>query len=210
MANPRSTSQTLTKEETLIIDRLELGSIKRRASGWWGVLMLIATEAFLFIYLLFSYYYFAIQHGRAWLPAELPKFHLSGPSTAILILSSVAVWWGEKGVHKNSRTQLSLGLFIGIVLGALFVGIQIYEWSQKPFTMDSDSYGSLYFVITGFHLAHVLGGLLILVALLVWGLMGYFDKKRESPVTIGAAYWHFVDVVWLTVFFTFYITPYLG
>ena len=51
---------------------------------------------------------------------------------------------------------------------------------------------------------------LILAVLFVWSLLGYFDERRHAPVTIGSIYWHFVDVVWLFIFFTFYITPYLS
>lgn len=203
-------SRSMVQQRTLTIGKLGIGSANRRASGWWGMLTLIVTEAFLFIYLLFSYYFFAIQHGRYWLPAELPSFHLSGPSTAILLLSSITMWWAERGARKDSLFRLGMGLLCSILLGAIFASIQLYEWSIKPFSFDSDSYGSLYFVITGFHLVHVLGGLLIMTTLLAWTLLGYFDKQRHAPITIGAVYWHFVDAVWLTVFFTFYITPYLG
>ena len=59
-------------------------------------------------------------------------------------------------------------------------------------------------------MAHVVVGLLVLLVLLLWSALGYFDRERHAPVAIGAIYWHFVDAVWLTVFFTFYITPYLS
>ena len=194
----------------LTIERMFIGSIGRRASGWWGMVTLIATEASLFAYLLFSYYYFAVQYGRPWLPAELPSFRLSAPNTVILILSSVAVWFAEHGIRHNRRGRLVLGLLVGLILGVVFVGIQIREWLDKPFTYASHAYGSLYFTVTGFHMAHVVVGLVVLLALLVWSALGYFDRERLAPVTIGAIYWHFVDAVWLTVFFTFYITPYLS
>jgi len=194
----------------LTIGRLAVGSIDRRASGWWGMLTLILTEAFLFAYLLFSYYYFAVQYGRPWLPAELPSFRLAGPNTAILLASSVAVWFGERGIRHGSRLRLILGVLVGLVLGALFVGIQFEEWMSKPFRLSSHAYGSLYFTVTGFHMAHVAAGLLVLAAVLLWSLLGYFDRQRMAPVSIGAIYWHFVDAVWLTVFFTFYVTPYLS
>ena len=194
----------------LVIGRLSVGSIERRASGWWGMLTLILTEAFLFAYLLFSYYYFAVQYGRPWLPAELPSFRLSGPNTAILLLSSVAVWFGERGMRRGSRWRGILGLLVGLALGVVFVGIQLREWMDKPFGLASHSYGSLYFTVTGFHMAHVLVGLLVLGALLLWSALGYFDRARMAPVSIGAIYWHFVDAVWLTVFFTFYVTPHLS
>lgn len=196
--------------EELVIGRLSVGSIDRRASGWWGMLALILTEGFLFANLLFSYYYFAVQYGRAWLPAELPSFRLSAPNTAILLASSVAVWLGERGARRGSRARLVLGLLLGLILGLAFLGIQFLEWMNKPFGISSDSYGSIYFTTTGFHMAHVAGGLLILAFLLLWSVLGYFDRKRLSPVAIGAVYWHFVDAAWLTIFFTFYITPHLS
>lgn len=198
------------KGRDLVVERLAVGSIDRRAAGWLGVMTLILTEAFLFAYLLFSYYYFAVQYGRPWLPPELPSFKLSGPNTAILIASSIVVWWGERGARKGSRRQLVAGLSIGFILGVIFVGIQLVEWMEKPYTLASHSYGSLFFTVTGFHLAHVVAGLLMLAPLTLWSALGYFDSRRLAPVTIGAIYWHFVDAVWLTVFFTFYITPYLG
>jgi heme/copper-type cytochrome/quinol oxidase subunit 3 len=194
----------------LTIGRMAVGSIERRASGWWGMLTLILTEAFLFAYLLFSYYYFAVQYGRPWLPAELPAFRLSGPNTLILLASSVAIWFGERGARQNARRRLVLGLAVGLVLGAIFVGIQILEWMDKPFGLSSHSYGSLYFTVTGFHMAHVVVGLVVLGLLLIWSMLGYFDRARMASVSIGGVYWHFVDAVWLTVFFTFYVTPHLS
>jgi heme/copper-type cytochrome/quinol oxidase subunit 3 len=190
--------------------RLPTGSIGRHASGWWGMMCLILTEGALFGYLLFSYYYLAVQYGRAWLPNELPHFRLSLPNTIILLLSSVAVWWGERNARQGRTGPLVAGLSAGFVLGAIFVAIQYNEWLDKKFTLSSSSYGSLYFTITGFHMAHVVVGLLVLAAMTVWSALGYFDRTRNAPVTIGALYWHFVDAVWLAVFFTLYITPYLS
>lgn len=79
----------------------------------------------------------------------------------------------------------------------------------KTYGMTSDLYGSLYFTITGFHLLHVVIGLAILLLLLMWISFSYFNEKRHIAVTIGGVYWHFVDVVWLFVFTTLYLVPYL-
>jgi len=197
-------------EEDIAVRPLPVGSPGRKSSGWFGMMTLIATEASLFVYLLFSYFYFALWSDGAFLPKDPPKFNLSGPDTVILLLSSVVVWWGEKGARKGHRRQLSLGLLGGIVLGAIFVGVQLIEWSGKPYQFNSSAYSSLYFTITGFHLAHVVIGMLVLLVLLVWSLLGHFDSRRHAPVAIGAIYWHFVDAIWLAVFFTIYVTPYLG
>ena len=71
----------------------------------------------------------------------------------------------------------------------------------------SNAYGSLYFTITGFHLLHVIVGALMLTMLFVWTLLGYFGVRRHSTVSIAVMYWHFVTVVWIAVFLTFYIAP---
>jgi cytochrome c oxidase subunit 3 len=189
---------------------LKVGSIERRALGWTGMMALIATEASLFVYLEFSYYYFVVQFGRPWLPDKLPEFTLSVPETIILLLSSVTCWWGERALRRGRKGTALLGLILGIVLGVIFVTLQLIEWFKKPFAIYSNSYASLYFTITGFHMTHVVGGLVVLVFITLWTALGYFDHQRHSAVSIGIIYWHFVDAVWLTVFFTLYITPRLG
>jgi cytochrome c oxidase subunit 3 len=186
-----------------------VGSIRRRGTGWWGVITLIITEASLFIYLLFTFYYFALQTGTEFLPQHPPSLMLSLPNTAILLLSSVAVWWADSGVRRGRQGQLAAGLAIALALGIAFVVIQLFEWRSQTFTLRSSEYGSLFFTITGFHMAHVVVGLIVLATLLVWSALGYFSGRRSAPILIGGAYWHFVDAVWLAVFFTFYLTPYL-
>lgn len=186
---------------------LPVGSTDGRETGWWGMMTLIVTEASLFGYLLFGYYYFTAQFGRTWLPARLPEFRLSLPNTAILLLSSVTVWWGERAMKRGESAQAAVGFALSIVLGSGFVAIQLLEWSRKDFSLSSSSYASFYFVTTGFHMAHVVAGLLFLGAVAIWTMMGWFDGRRHAPLSIAAVYWHFVDVVWLAVFTTYYVFP---
>jgi|SRR5665213_1366884 len=190
--------------------RLPVGSKGHHASGYWGMLALIATEATLFAYLIFSYFYIASHANVPWPPGGAPHLSIAIPDTFILIGGSVTMWWGERGIRRGNRTQLLIGLAATLVLGILFISLQGWEWSRQTFTPASGVYGSLYFTITGFHMAHVLVGLLILAVLFVWAAIDYFDADRHSAVSIGVIYWHFVTVVWLAVFFTFYIAPRLG
>jgi heme/copper-type cytochrome/quinol oxidase subunit 3 len=181
-----------------------------RSAGWWGVLCLICTEAALFGYLLFSYAFFAVQNGPDWLPEKHPSLALAAPNTLILILSSVAVWWGERGARRGKRRQQIAGLALSAVLGAIFVTVQIFEWSGKGYGPAHSAYASLFFVVTGFHMAHVVVGVIILAVLILWSALGLFSPRRYAPISIGALYWHFVDVVWLAVFSAFYLSPYLA
>ena len=95
------------------VSRLDLpvGSIGRHANGWWGMMMLIVTEGALFVYLLFAYYYAAVQHSRDWLPQDLPDFKLSLPDTIVLLLSSLVVWRGESLLKQRPIRRLDGDLF---------------------------------------------------------------------------------------------------
>jgi heme/copper-type cytochrome/quinol oxidase subunit 3 len=176
------------------------------------MIFVVFTESSLFAYLLFSYYYLAVQPQPPGTFPEggAPSLALALPDTVILLLSSVAVAWAQFNIEHNDRRRLAAGLGIGAVLGMVFVVIQYFEWAGKKFTLASTTYSSLYFTITGFHMAHVVIGVIMLWALFAWSLKGYFNRVRYAHIHIGALYWHFVDAVWLAVFFTFYITPLLG
>lgn len=188
---------------------LPVGAIDTRSNGWWAMLWLIATEAALFAFLLFSYYYIAVQpHEPGTFPlGGIPSISLSAPDTVILILSSIAVAFGQHGIMHGKTGRLIAGTLVGLVLGIVFVAIQIKEWSDKSFPFSANPYSSLYFTVTGFHLAHVVVGILALAGLFAWSVLGCFNSRRYAHVHIVAVYWHFVDVVWLAIFFTFYITP---
>ena len=189
---------------------LPVGSKSHHASGWWGMLTVVATEASVFAYLLFSYYYVAAHTSNPWPTGGLPKLSLALPGTIILMLGSVVMSWGEHGIRRGSTGRLITGLAVSIGLALLCLGIQFWEWVHKPFDFNDDAYSSIYYVTTGFHMAHVAVGVLMLAAVLLWTCLGMFDARRHAAVSIAVIYWHFVTVVWLFVFFTFYISPRLS
>ncbi len=196
-------------QQDLSFGRLPLGSTDALGNGWYGMAALIVTEACLFAYLLFSYYYMAFHFGRDWLPDTLPGFMYAGPMTALLFTSSLVVWFGERGIRNGRPWVCVAALCGGAVLGIAFVVLEAAEWVGKDFTLSTDSYSSLYFTVTGFHMAHVVGGVLMLLTMALWTALGKFDAHRRDPISIAAFYWHFVDVVWVAVFTTIYVTPYL-
>lgn len=187
---------------------LPVGSPGERSGGRWGCLTLIATEAALFVYLIASYLYLAVQTTQSWPPEGLPKLGLGSLNTVILLSSSGFVWLAERAVRAGRVRRAVLWLAIAIALGAIFVGIQLKEWTSHPYGITTHLYGSLYFLITGFHMAHVIIGIGVLGFLLLWTAMGYFDAHRYAALQIGGLYWHFVDVVWLFIFSTLYLSPY--
>jgi heme/copper-type cytochrome/quinol oxidase subunit 3 len=187
---------------------LPVGPHDKKSSTWWGVLCLIATEAALFSYLEFSYYYFDVQLPHSWRP-EPPKLHYALPDTIVLLASSVFVWIAERAIKRGERGKAMINLMIGFVLGVIFVGVQGLEWSEKTFRPQTGPYGSLYFTTTGFHMVHVIAGLGGLFFIMLWLGMGLIDSRRNAALSNVAIYWHFVDAVWVTLFFMFYISPHL-
>ncbi len=171
--------------------------------------LLITTEACFFAYLLFSYYYlWSMDPG--WAPGGAPPIRISLPDTIILVASSGTMWWAERGIVRGQPSRLRLGLIITLILGIIFLILQSIEWSNQPFSITTSAYGSAYFTITGFHGAHVIAGLLMNVAVQIWAWRGAFTAERHAFVTNAAWYWHFVDVVWLFVFWSIYIMPRLA
>ncbi|HEY3784357.1 MAG TPA: cytochrome c oxidase subunit 3 [Steroidobacteraceae bacterium] len=189
---------------------LPVGPIGRSGLGLWGVGTLIATEAALFAYLLFAYYYTGAAAPQGWLLEPHPTLRLALPNTIILLVSSGFAWYGETGVLRQRRYRALVGFGLTFVLGTLFAVIQGFEWQQRPFSLGDSSYASLYYITTGLHIAHVLIGLLVLAAIFLWTALDYFSPRRRLSVSAGVIYWHFVDIIWLFIFTTYYITPYLG
>jgi cytochrome c oxidase subunit III len=187
---------------------LPVGSAGERSGGWWGCLALIVTEGSLFGYLIFTYLYLAAQEGQNWPPEGLPKLGLGVLNTAILLSSSGFVWFCERCVRRRRLRWGAASMAVAVVLGIVFVGIQLREWHNHSYGLTAQLYSSLYFTITGFHMMHVVVGIVVLALLLLWTALGYFDERRCVALTIGGLYWHFVDVVWLFIFTTVYLTPY--
>lgn len=192
---------------TAVPHRLPVGGAGKGSTGWWGMMLLIVTEASLFVYLLFSYFYLGSMARGAWPPPGPPELRLALPNTGILLLSSGAMWWGESGLRRGSQGRLRLGLVMTLALGLVFLAIQMVEYRHKQFSPATDAYGSLFFTITGFHGAHVAIGLLMVAVVGVRAWLGHFSERRHLAVTNVSWYWHFVDVVWLVVFTSLYLSP---
>lgn len=188
---------------------LPINPAERRNPGWWAMVLIVVTEAMLFAYLLFAYFYLGSMANTPWPPGGPPALKLVVPNTIILLVSSGTMWWAESGIRAGSQMRLRLGMLITLLLGAAFLLIQGIEYSKKDFALQSNAYGSLFFTITGFHGAHVFVGLLfnIVVQLRAW--LGHFTAERHLAVTNAAMYWHFVDAVWLVVFVSLYLTPHI-
>ena len=150
-------------------------------------------------------------NGPAAIGGEYEKmgaWGLPAINTLILLTSGVTVTWAHWGLIANKRKQLILGLAATVILGFVFVGLQVLEYShgynELNLTMGSGVYGSTFYMITGFHGFHVTVGAIMLAVMLVRSMKGHFTPEKHFAFEAAAWYWHFVDVVWLGLFIFVY------
>lgn len=129
-------------------------------------------------------------------------------NTVLLLSSAVFLTWAHWAMLKNRRTQVIIGLTITIILGAIFLGCQGYEYylahHHDKLTLASGVYGSTFFMLTGFHGMHVTVGAIMLLVVLLRVIKGHFSEHDHFAFEAAAWYWHFVDVVWLLLFVLVY------
>ncbi|MCU7730294.1 heme-copper oxidase subunit III [Actinoplanes sp. KI2] len=182
-----------------------------RTTGWWGMVLFVTTEATFFAAALGSYFYIRFQSGPQWPPppGEDPKLMKIWVMTAVLLPSSLPVMWAERGIRKGQRWRLRVGLLLTLLMGTTFLLGQVWEYAEDlhKHTFTTDAYSSLFFGITTFHGFHVFVGLLMVGWLLAASLRGSFGYRRHERVRLTAIYWHFVDLVWVAIFISLYLSP---
>ncbi|MBF6568237.1 MAG: heme-copper oxidase subunit III [Candidatus Binataceae bacterium] len=186
---------------------LPIGSIGRRSLGWWGVVALIATEAALFSYLIFSYLYLAVQVGPNWGSNIPPSLSYGIPMTVLLVANSLTMWLAEKAATRAAWPTLVASMTLSLIFVIGFIVFEVSDWFSESFTPQTSAYGSAFFVLTGFHLAHCVAGAAMIVEVIIWALLGYIDESRSVPVMVAAAYWHFTDAVWILLFVLLFVVP---
>ncbi len=176
-----------------------------------GMMLFIASEIMFFAGL-FGVYFNVRSSTPVWPPQGIDfiePFPLTAVGTVLLVLSSFTIQWAIWRIRKGDRTGLVRGLAITLLLGVVFLGIQMYEYlhfvTEYNFGIDSGAYGTLFYTLTGFHGAHVFGGIVGISVILLRALQGQFSARHHIAVEAVSAYWHFVDVVWIALFVTIYL-----
>ncbi len=187
------------------------------SNGMLGFILFIASEV-MFFGGLFAAYFIARADATEWPPEYLltpeqvaagvkleVEFALPFIATILLVLSSVTIQLGVWSIQKGDRTALVRWLIVSIVLGLVFLVAQMYDYSQLHFRADDTVYGTTFYTLTGFHGAHVAGGVIFMMVVLARSMAGQFSAARHEAVEACSFYWHFVDVVWIALFTVLYI-----
>ena len=170
-----------------------------------GVVLWLASEL-MFFSGLFAAYFTLRATTSPWPPTGV---HLSegrtAAATAVLVASSLAMHMATTAAARGQRRGAVLWLGVTAAMGTLFLANQALEYADASFKISSNAYGSIFYLMTGFHGLHVIGGLLFMGT--VAGVIGGKGSRAPvgSVVEVCAYYWHFVDVVWVAMFLTIYV-----
>ena len=129
-------------------------------------------------------------------------------NTALLLSSGVTLTIAHHALLAGHRAKTIAFMWVTVVLGATFLGVQAYEYShaysELNLKLSSGVYGSTFYMLTGFHGFHVLVGMLMLLFITIRLMKGHFTPQRHFGFEGAAWYWHFVDVVWLGLYIVVY------
>lgn len=141
-------------------------------------------------------------------PEDLFDIPFTSVSSFVLLMSSVAMVLALAAIQRGDQRGLRIWLFATALLGILFLSGQAFEFTEfhrEGLGLDVNLFGTTFFVLTGFHGAHVTIGVLILLSLFVMALRGRLTQAKSLNVELAGLYWHFVDVVWIVIFTLVYL-----
>lgn len=196
-------------------ERLTLGDHPQRIQTLIkiGIMLFISSEILFFVSFFWTFLHYSlspnIELGAIWPPLNINiinPFNVPLLNTLILLSSGVSITWAHHNLTAN-KTPL-LRIILTIILGIYFTYWQLIEYLHSSFSINDSSYGSIFFIATGFHGLHVLIGTLFNLVVTIRIYLGHLRATHHIGFELSAWYWHFVDVVWLYLFVLIYWWPY--
>jgi cytochrome c oxidase subunit 3 len=198
-----------TRERALAPEMIREELPERRSLGHSGMVLFLGSWVMMFGALFLSY---ALLRIRApfWPPLGLTELPLALPglNTLLLLLSSATMQGALSGLRRGDLARFRRHLLATILLGSVFTALQCAVWVELwsgGLRLDSGTYGGLFYLLTVFHILHVLVGLGLLLWLLGPTLRREPTAPRRVPATLASMFWHFVDAVWVVMFLSVYV-----
>jgi cytochrome c oxidase subunit 3 len=169
-----------------------------------GVVVWLASELMFFAGL-FAAYFTLRSINDPWPPdrVELATAR-TAVATVVLVASSGAMHRAVVAAGRDDRRDAIRWLGITALMGLIFLSNQALEYAEADFRLDDDAYASIFYLMTGFHGLHVIGGLVFMGAVAA-AIAGRSRAPAHETVEVCGYYWHFVDVVWVAMFLTIYV-----
>jgi cytochrome c oxidase subunit 3 len=183
------------------------GSLNRPNLVSVGVIVWLSSELMFFAALFAMYFTIRAVNEPNWPPKDVVlDLKTAAPFTIILVLSSVTCQLGVFAAERGDVEKLRFWFMVTFFMGAVFIGGQAFEYFvHNDFSLATHAYGSTYYITTGFHGLHVLGGLIAFVLLMLRTTYGKFTPAQATAAIVVSYYWHFVDIVWIGLFTIIYL-----
>jgi len=175
-----------------------------------GMWLFLGTECLLFGGLISTYMLYRGRVGTGPRPAQVFDIPFTSVSSFVLLMSSLTMVLAVAAAQKRDDKATGLWLMITALLGATFVGGQVYEFTafyNEGMGFSTSLFSSSFYVLTGFHGVHVTVGLIMLLALRGMLKNNKVPGSRAETVEMIGLYWHFVDIVWIIIFTLIYLIP---
>lgn len=141
-------------------------------------------------------------------PREELSIPITGFNTFVLICSSVTMVRALYSLREGNRRKFLINLAATFLMGCFFLSVQLFEYNKlfhEGLTPQGNLFGTTFYTLTGFHGAHVFGGVVMLLVLLIRARRGAFSAERTTAIECAGLYWHFVDLVWILLFTIVYL-----
>ncbi|MCC6455638.1 MAG: cytochrome c oxidase subunit I [Caldilineaceae bacterium] len=175
-----------------------------------GAILLIVIEAVEFTVLLVAYYYLRAGSG-VWPPPGIavPDLRLPTIGLILLLASYVPNHLADKAIQKGDEKTMRRCYVITIIMGLLFLAIQLVYYINLPYTWQINAYTSIFWALTGLHFLFVLADVLDTVILTIWAYQGYFNAERNSAEHVDGLGWYFGIAIYIPIYITLFLVPYL-
>lgn len=175
-----------------------------------GMWMFLGSECLLFGGLISTYMLYKGRVNEGPQPDQIFDIPFTSVSSFILLMSSLTMVLAVSAAQRKDERNMNLWLVITALLGATFVGGQVYEFTafyREGLGFTTSLFGSSFYTLTGFHGVHVTVGIIMLMALVGMNRSKRIPGDRAEVVELVGLYWHFVDVVWIIIFTLVYLIP---
>ena len=171
-----------------------------------GTVVWLASELMFFSGLFAAYFTLRAAATGPWPPSGVElEVPISALFTGFLVLSSGSMQLAVRAIEHGRVAGFRRWVVVTLLLGSVFIANQAREWATLDFHVDSHAFGSAFYVMTGFHGLHVIGGLGAMLVLLLRANNPRFDAGETPSVEVVSYYWHFVDVVWIGLWATLFL-----
>ena len=170
--------------------------------------LFLGSECLFFGSLISAYLLYRDRSTSGPYPEDLFDIPFTSVSAFQLLMSSVTMVLALAAIQRGNVRGMQIWLLATAILGLLFVSGQAYEFTEfyhHGLRLDTNLFGTTFFVLTGFHGAHVTIGVLILMSLFIGSLQGRIQQKDSLNIELAGLYWHFVDIVWIVIFTLIYL-----